>query len=94
MDLIVRAGGTPIACSRSALVASSGYFSSQLSLLPSTNSACPPTLDLPSVPADVFRSLLLFIYTGQLEVRAENVYQLFWYSQMLQIPAAVLCCSQ
>ena len=94
MDLIVRAGGTPIACSRSALVASSGYFSSQLSLLPSNNPACPPTLELPSVPADVFRSLLLFIYTGQLEVRAENVYQLFWYSQMLQIPAAVLCCSQ
>ena len=93
MDLIVRAGGTPIACNRSALAASSGYFSSQLSLL-SSNSTCPPTLDLPSVPADVFRSLLLFIYTGQLEVTGENVYQLFWFSQMLQIPAAVLYCSQ
>ena len=93
MDLIVRAAGTPIACNRSALAASSGYFSSQLSLL-SSNSTCPPTLDLPSVPADVFRSLLLFIYTGQLEVSGENVYQLFWFSQMLQIPAAVLHCSQ
>ena len=93
MDLIVRASGTPIACTRSALAASSGYFSSQLSLL-SSNSTCPQTLDLPSVPADVFRSLLLFIYTGQLEVSGENVYQLFWFSQMLQIPAAVLYCSQ
>ena len=93
MDLIVRASGTPIACNRSALAASSGYFSSQLSLL-SSNSTCPPTLDLPSVPADVFRSLLLFIYTGRLEVTGENVYQLFWFSQMLQIPAAVLHCSQ
>ena len=93
MDLIVRASGTPIACNRSALAASSGYFSSQLSLM-SSNSSCPPTLDLPSVPADVFRSLLLFIYTGQLEVSGENVYQLFWFSQMLQIPAAVLLCSR
>lgn len=92
LDLIVTAGGTPIACNKSSLAANSGYFSHRLSLL-SANPTSPPSLDLPTVPADVFRSLLLFMYTGRLELTEENVYQLFWYSQMLQIPSALLHCT-
>ena len=92
LDLIVTAGGTPIACNKSSLAANSGYFSHRLSLL-SANPTSPPSLDLPTVPAEVFRSLLLFIYTGRLELTEENVYQLFWYSQMLQIPSALLHCT-
>lgn len=90
LDLIVTAGGerVPIACNKSALAAQSGYFSHQLSL-----PSCPNAVDLPSVPADIFRLLLLFIYTGQLDVTEENVYQLVWYAQMLQIPRALLHCS-
>ena len=94
MDLIVTAGGTPFPCNKTALVAASGYFAHQLQLTTPTTSPAPLTLDLPSVPADVFKSLLLYIYTGHLEVDTGNVYQLFWYSQMLQIPGAVLKCSQ
>ena len=93
MDLIVTASGTPIACNKAALSACSGYFSTQLCLAPAV-SAAPLRLELPTVPAEVFRSLLLFMYTGRLELTTETVYQLFWYSQMLQIPSAVLKCSQ
>ena len=93
MDLIVTASGTPIACNKAALTACSGYFSTQLCLAPSV-SASPLRLELPTVPAEVFRALLLFMYTGRLELSTDTVYQLFWYSQMLQIPSAVLKCSQ
>ena len=88
MDMIVTAGGTPIPCNKSALVACSGYFSSQMGNNDTNN------LDLPTVPADIFKSLLLYIYSGHLDVNSDNVYQIFWYSQMLQIPSAVLKCSQ
>ena len=92
MDLIVTASGTPIPCNKAALSACSGYFSTQLCLAPASPS--PLRLELPTVPAEVFRALLVFIYTGRLEVSTDTVYQLFWYSQMLQIPGAVLKCSQ
>ena len=95
MDVIVTAGGTPFPCNKTALIAASGYFAHQLQLAtPTTSGHTPLTLDLPTVPAMVFKSLLLYIYTGHLEVDTSNVYQLFWYSQMLQIPGAVLKCSQ
>ena len=89
MDLIVTASGTPVPCSRAALTACSGYFAAQLQLA----GAAVTSLDLPTVPADIFKLLLLQVYTGRLEVTADNVYQLFWYSQMLQMPSAVLQCS-
>ena len=68
MDLIVTAGGTPIPCNKSALVACSGYFSSQMGNNDTNN------LDLPTVPADIFKSLLLYIYSGHLDVNSDNVY--------------------
>ena len=92
MDIIVTASGTPIACNKAALTACSGYFSTQLCLAPV--SAAPLRLELPTVPAEVFRALLLFMYTGRLELTTDTVYTMFWYSQMLQIPSAVLKCSQ
>ena len=92
MDLIVTASGTPIACNKAALTACSGYFSTQLCLAPA--SAAPLRLELPTVPVEVFRALLLFMYTGRLELTTDTVYTMFWYSQMLQIPSAVLKCSQ
>lgn len=88
MDLIVNAGGTAVPCDRSALMASSGYFANNLHNNPVA------TIDLPTVPGDVFQSLLLYVYTGHLQLTSENVYIMFWYSQILQMPGAVLKCSQ
>ena len=91
-DLIVTAaGGVPIPCNKSAMIASSGYFAQYLQ---QTSGHTPLTLDLPTVPADMFKTLLLYIYTGHLQITDDNVYQLFWCSQMLQIPSAVIKCSQ
>ena len=91
-DFIVTASGTPFPCSKSVLIANSGYFSTQLALPQSypNNSS----ISLPTVPADVFRSLLGCIYSGKLNCTTETVYQLFWYAQMLQIPGAILQCTQ
>ena len=94
LDVLVTASGTPIPCNKSALVSSSGYFSNQLNLQPSLNSSGLPSLHLPTVPADIFRTLLSCMYTGKLDCTTETVYQLFWYAQMLQIPSAVLQCTQ
>ena len=89
LDLLVTAAGTPIPCNKAALTAGSAYFSAQLELSPP-----PLNIDLPSVPADVFTKLLACLYTGKLDCTAESVYPLFWYAQMLQMPVAVLQCSQ
>lgn len=98
LDMLVTASGTPIPCNKSALCSSSGYFSTQLSLLPHSShlpsTSSPPSLSLPTVPADIFRTLLACIYTGKLDCSTDTVYQLFWYAQMLQIPAAILQCTQ
>ena len=89
LDLLVTAAGTPIPCNKAALTAGSAYFSAQLELNPP-----PLTIDLPSVPAEVFTKLLACLYTGKLDCTADSVYPLFWYAQMLQMPGAVLQCSQ
>ena len=89
LDLLVTAAGTPIPCNKAALTAGSAYFSAQLELSPP-----PLTIDLPSVPAEVFTKLLACLYTGKLDCTADSVYPLFWYAQMLQMPGAVLQCSQ
>jgi hypothetical protein len=91
LDLLVTAAGTPIPCNRAALCSGSAYFSSRL-LEPSNPP--PLTIDLPSVPADMFTRLLGCLYTGKLDCTPDSVYQLFWFAQMLQMPAAVLQCSQ
>ena len=90
LDMVVTASGTPIPCNKSTLISSSGYFSTQLSLLPPSA----PSLNLPTVPVDIFRTLLGCMYTGKLDCTTDTVYQLFWYAQMLQIPAAILHCTQ
>ena len=89
LDLLVTAAGTPIPCNKAALTAGSAYFSAQLELSPP-----PISIDLPSVPAEVFTKLLACLYTGKLDCTADSVYPLFWYAQMLQMPGAVLQCSQ
>ena len=99
LDMLVTVSGTPIPCNKSALCSSSGYFSTQLSLLPPPSTHLPSTstptsLNLPTVPADIFRTLLACMYTGTLDCTTDTVYQLFWYAQMLQIPAAILQCTQ
>ena len=90
-DLLVTASGTPIPCNRAALCSASAYFSAQLQ---DTAPGVLPALDLPSVPPDMFTKLLACTYTGKLDCSTESVYQLFWYAQLLQMPAAVLQCSQ
>lgn len=88
LDLLVTAGGTPVPCNRATLCQGSAYCSGQLS------DSLLLTLDLPSVPADMFARLLACLYTGTLEVTRESVYPLFWYAQLLQMPSVVLQCSQ
>ena len=97
LDLLVSCGAgqasAVVPCNQSALSAASGWFSAQLALLPDS-APRPHTLDLPSVPPDIFRALLLCCYTGRLEVTTDTAYPLFWSAQLLQMPAAIIQCSQ
>ena len=90
IDILVTVGGRHIPTNKAVLCTTSGYFQAVLD-----NGSSPLcSLSLPTIPPDVFCRLLGCMYTGRLDATQDTIYQLFWYAQMLQIPAAVMQCKE
>lgn len=91
-DVVVNVGGAgaasrpqQFAAHRAVLAAHSGYLKALLA-------AAPEAVTVPSVGGDAFAPLLTFMYTGFLDLTAENIYSVLLATHLLHMPRALDLC--
>ncbi|MCI4376962.1 hypothetical protein PGIGA_G00197720 [Pangasianodon gigas] len=91
-DVCLLVGGRAFQVHRLVLAASGPYFSALFNS--AMSEAREEEVHIAGVEADVFESLLEFIYTGCVEVTVENVQDLMMAADMLQLAELVLICGE
>lgn len=90
-DATLTAGGKDFPVHRIILSASSSYF--QVMFTSGMAESFLDHVEIHGINADIFSTILDFIYTGQVEVKEGNVQQLLPASKMLQVEdIEVICC--
>lgn len=90
-DATLSVGGKEFPVHRIILSASSSYF--QVMFTSGMAESYLDHVEIHGIHADIFSSILDFIYTGQVEVNEDNVQQLLPASKMLQVEdIEVMCC--
>ncbi|XP_076046546.1 actin-binding protein IPP-like isoform X2 [Oratosquilla oratoria] len=90
-DVEITAGGFVVKAHRAVLSASSAYFQAMFTggLIEETMS----TIELKAVSANILAQLIRFIYTGDIEVKVDNVQELMVAADMLEIHDVVHVCT-